>query len=106
MRGAMPTLPDDGFTDRVLATLPTPEKAPMPWLRTAVCLVGAAAGYGFALWQGMSVSGLETGGARFATALVNACAVFADPLLGAAFVMTACSLLVAFWGELRQRYAR
>ena len=103
LRRAAPPLPDDGFSARVLAALPAPEAAAALWRRIAFCLAGAAAGYGFALWRGAAWPDLQLELEQFATALVNATSTLADPLLGAALVVTALSLLFAFQSELRER---
>jgi hypothetical protein len=103
LRTAAPVLPDDGFPARVLAALPAAEAERIPWRRIAFCLVGAAAGCGFALWRGVSWPGLQSGLEQFAAALVNAGPALADPLLGAALVVTTLSLLFAFRAELREK---
>ena len=60
-------------------------------------------GCGFALWRGASWPELQSDGERLAATLFNASSVLANPWFGAALVVTALSLVVAFWAELRDK---
>jgi len=102
LRRASPALPDNGFSARVLAALP-PEAEATPWRRIAFCVAGAAAGCGFALWQGVSWPELQADAAQFSAKLANAGSALDNPMFGAALVVTALSLLVAFRTELREK---
>ena len=103
LRRAAPTLPDNGFSARVLAALPATEEQHAPWRRAVFCLVGAAAGCGLAFWRSGASPGLQSGLEQFGVNLADASLVFADPMVSAALVVTALSLLVAFRTELREK---
>lgn len=49
-RAASAALPDDGFSTRVLAALPSKDPSPSPLLRPTLCVVAAVAGTAFA-WK-------------------------------------------------------
>jgi hypothetical protein len=103
LRPTAPILPDGGFSTRVLAALPPPVAARQSWPRVAVCLAGAAAGLGFALWSLAALSGGPWNAKALADALVEAIGWLADPLLGGALLVAAFSLLFAFRLELRDK---
>ena len=103
LRGAAPALPDDGFSARVLAALPAAEEQRTPWRRIAFCLGGAAAGCGVAFWRSGAGPGLQSSLEHFGVTMANACLVFTNPIVSAALVATALSLLVAFRTELREK---
>ncbi|HWL14214.1 MAG TPA: hypothetical protein VNR00_01335 [Opitutus sp.] len=107
LRQPLAPLPDDGFTARVLATLPPPPSR----TRAGVCLAAASVGVSLALVR-IAAHG---GWAAFPdaiddrwTALQSAWAASLAPLppgdLAIAAVVTAVSLGYAFRGRLRQRW--
>ena len=102
LRRASP-LPDDGFSTRVLATLPEAKTENAPWLRIAFCIAGAVAGCGFALWRGGSWLNLKSSAERFAAVFANAAPTLANPWMGVVLVVTVLSLLVVFRAELREK---
>lgn len=111
LRERSPTtaLPDDGFTNRVLAALPAAgteavsARAALSRWRMRSCLAGALAGTAV-FWLGTAPStgaGIDlnqllkdVGHAAMATS-----ALLGDPLLAFALVATAGSLIVAYWRE-------
>lgn len=103
LRGATPPLPDAGFSTRVLAALPARAQPRVPWRRILFCLVGAAAGSGYALWRGVSGLDVETGADRLGNALANLGLSLSDPKFVAAMGVTLLSLAVAFRAELRDK---
>src|SRR5471030_1048796 len=103
LRRDLPALPDRGFSARVLAALPETEQPRRVWRRLVSCLIGAAAGAGFALWQGVSQPHFQSGAKQLSAALTAAGQALADPRIGAALVVALLSLLVASWNELRER---
>ena len=105
LRARSPALPDDGFSARVLATLPPPRRAPAPGLgrRLAVGWAGAVAGIAFAMWRGTSPADLQAAFDQSNLALVKVTSSLADPAFAVALVATALSLLFVFKSELRAR---
>lgn len=104
LRQPAPALPDDGFSDRVLAALP-PEAGHARSRRRLMCGAGAAAGVlfaaiGFALRPATPAN--EPG---IAAELAQAGQFLFDPVLGVALLVTALSLLYVFRGRLRFDWA-
>jgi hypothetical protein len=99
---AVPALPDDGFSCRVLTALPaTVQRAQAQ--RQLVCLGGALIGTASAL-IGTATSGSPPPALpALEPALADALAQLATPAVGWAFVVTALSLWFAFRRELRPR---
>ena len=95
-----PPLPDDGFTRRVLASLPPPRATSR---RLMFCLAGASVGAAFALLNGRGWPGLAAGFAPVAHSLATALGPLDDPRVGCALVVALASVLFAFWRETRQR---
>lgn len=100
---ATPPLPDDGFSNRVLAAL-APDAQDVTH-RIIICLVGAAAGMGFAVAQGLSWSDIFAGD-RLNPALTQGLAALAQPSILLALAITAASLVFAFWRGTRLDSAR
>ena len=100
-------LADEGFSARVLASLPAapaPSRARSP--RFWVYLAGAIAGCGFALWQIGSWWEIQSDTAQAISRLSAALAAWNDPTFVLALVVAALSLAVAFQAELRRRLLR
>lgn len=96
-----PSLPDAGFSRRVLAALPPPRPS-LVWLnrRTWLCLLAAAAGTALPLvasrnveWPTASEALAQVG--QFAQSLG---AVFAEPQQGVVIVVVAACVVFAFRG--------
>jgi hypothetical protein len=97
---ALPVLPDDGFSRRVLTALPeTVQRAHAK--RQLVCLGGALMGSAVA-WLGMQHPGSPPPDlTTLDTALTEAFTQLANPAVGWALALAAASLLFAFRRELR-----
>lgn len=93
------SLPDDGFSQRVLAALPAP--APRPAIRRLFCVAGALLGVGVALVGGLSSRNLQANLPALDAALTEALAQLATPAVGCALGITAISLWFAFRDRLR-----
>jgi hypothetical protein len=94
------SLPDDGFSARVLAALPPPQRDPSPvWGRITALTAGALAGLAVALWQGAHWSDLRS----VATQLGQATSPISDQLTDTGLVLvlaiTAGSLALAFFSD-------
>ena len=96
VRQSAPELADDGFSARVLTALPAREAVRRPRLRFVFCAAGAAAGIGFAYWQGASWSALREGLTPLLAPTARLVAVFADPGIVLALTVTAASLLFVY----------
>jgi hypothetical protein len=84
-------LPDDGFSNRVLAALPPPTPARARWLRPAFCVAGAIVG---AIVGRTSDSGIETW-AQIQTALEPLRGALSDPAMLAAVTIAIVAALYA-----------
>jgi hypothetical protein len=94
LRRPAPTLRDDGFSARVLASLPPAAKTvSRPWYRIALCLTGA--GLGCVVGFTQHVPWAES---------VAPLAMLADPLAIAALGVSILSVLFAFRTEVRERF--
>lgn len=74
----LPPLPDDGFTQRVLAALPPPTPKRTLSFRALLCTVAAVAGLALALRRGPSLQSLSVALERLDESLVEV----ALPLVG------------------------
>lgn len=101
---ALPPLPDDGFTPRVLTALPPPASHTLT-LRTRICLAGALAGAAMAAWAVLSGGNPLDRLPALDAALIESLSQLGSPGAGLAVATTAASLLFAYWRDLR-RFAR
>lgn len=92
---ALPPLPDDGFSRRVLAALPP---APRSSRRILFCLAGAFVGAVVAAFPFFHVSDLPALNAT----LLHTLEQLAQPAVGIALGLTLASLGYVFWSELRR----
>lgn len=99
---ALPPLPDDGFSHRVLTALPTPQRSRVS-LRLLVIGIGAVAGLGFAAVKFATGAPVEfvlpAVGPEFAGTLAQ----LTDPKLHVALGVTLVTLVCVFWPDLRRR---
>lgn len=112
LRQSATDLPDDGFSQRVLAALPPPRTtsdAPSHFrFRESIIAVGALAGVALAGWRiGVGASGADGNGAALASrlhdniaeishAFSQTTAASLDPALSLAATVTLCSLAFVF----------
>ncbi len=99
---ALPPLPDHGFSRQVLAALPPPTRRAARTRRLAT-LIGALAGIALAAYK---IHSATADGFNLPSFTPEATATFtqlSDPKMFAAIVVTALSLLYAFWSEIRPR---
>jgi hypothetical protein len=93
-------LPDDGFTQRVLTSLP-PQAQPEVSRRAVFCLVGALAGVALPFLTGISPGELSTDAAALGRNALPVLRQFADPNLVLALVVTGLCLLYVFGPRVR-----
>lgn len=97
---ALPPLPDDGFSRRVLTALPAPARRSA---RLVVIALGAVVGIGFAAIKFATGAPVEfylpAVGPEFADTLVQ----LTDPRLHTALGVTVVTLAFVFWRDLRRR---
>jgi hypothetical protein len=98
---SLPALSDSGFSHRVLAALPSPQRSHFP-SRLFVCLAGALAGVVVAVWPVLAAGNPLDRLPALDTALLAALRNFAHPATGLAIATTVASLLFAFWSDLRR----
>ncbi len=97
LRRSATTLPDDGFSARVLAALPPPSQLAAPSdARWHVALAGGLAGTVFALGGVFLRPNLGTNLADSLVALGQSMSILADPMCLLAFGITALSLFYVF----------
>lgn len=97
----LPPLPDDGFSRRVLAALPRPQKsrgAP----RQLVIALGAVAGLAFAAFKFFTAGPIEFIPPVLGPDAAETFAQLADPKLHVALGVTVITLAVVFWRDLRR----
>ncbi len=102
LRERMPALRDDGFSARVLAALPPPEKSPID-RRLIFSLVGGMVGGIFALLAALLWPGAQADLTSSLTAIAQPIAVLMDPGVGLALLVATASLVYAFRHEARAR---
>ena len=103
LRNVAPPLRDEGFSSRVLATLPPPRRASYLTRRTVVLIVGAAAGFGFAILQGLSPSDFQSEIAHVTGAFASVNPHFSSAQVWIAIATALGSLVVVFRSELRDK---
>ena len=93
-----PILRDDGFSQRVLAALPSPRRrAPVsPVYPLWLWLAGGLTGVLVAALKGASFEGLSVAADAFALPGAELVHVLSDPWLGLALALTGVSLVVSF----------
>lgn len=97
---AQPPLPDDGFSARVLTTLPPPKRR-VP-VRLLVCVIGALAGAVVVAQPLLSAGHPLDRLPALDNALLNTCDQLANPGFGIAVGVTLGTLLYVFWRDLRR----
>ena len=98
---ALPPLPDNGFSRRVVAALPRQDRRRS--LSTAAYLIGGAAGLAFAAWQGAFSSGWTAAEAAGGAGL-DLWQMLTDPMLFLAVVIATASALFALNSESLRRW--
>lgn len=93
LRARLPALPDDGFSQRVVAQLPVPRR---PYRGLAWGSGGAIVGAVFAIGKGAAWSGPAHGGWEWNTSFAPAAASVANPWLLLTLGVTGFSLLIAY----------
>lgn len=88
-------LPDDGFTRRVLASLPPPARAGMP-RRAAFCLAGTVAGLVLPWLTGTRLPDVAANAVELRRLAQPALRQLADPNLILALIVTGACLLYVF----------
>jgi hypothetical protein len=98
-RTHVPSIPDDGFSARVLSALPPPEAAVVrshrvrwPW---AAYIGGSLAGATFAVSRAGSWPDFITGVSQLTNALVVVVSTLSEPWLVLALILSALSLVIA-----------
>jgi hypothetical protein len=100
---SLPTLPDNGFSHRVLTALPTPARSSRLSPRLLAILLGAVVGTGLAVFKLLTVAPVEFTVSPMAPEAINALAQLADPKLHMALGVTIITLACVFWRDLRRR---
>ncbi len=98
---ALPPLPDDGFSHRVISALPAPRRT-RPSHRGLAVTVGALVGVLVAAYPLMPRDARAPQLSGVADALQHALEVLSAPGAGIAFGVTLVSLLLAFWRDVRR----
>jgi len=111
IRGQSPTIPDDGFSQRVLAALPPPgiarratAKTISPWTWIAY-FGGGTAGILFAASRVANWTELGADAVKLADSLAPAASAFTEPWLTIALTLCMLSLALA-WPFYRQHSGR
>lgn len=108
LRQRAPALPDDGFSVRVLAALPThtPQRtqrvSASPFTRSMFCLVGGLLGAAVAIVALALSPGVTTEASRSLDAIRESTAVLFNPSVALALAVATASVLFAFRGERRR----
>ncbi len=100
---ALPLLPDDGFSHRVLTALPAPVHQSRRAPRLLAILLGAAAGVGLAAFKFFTVAPVEFSLLPIGSEATDALAQLTDPKLHVALAVTVVTLAFVFWGDVRRR---
>ena len=100
---SLPTLPDDGFAQRVLTALPAPARRSRVSPRLLVIFVGAAAGAALAAFKFFTATPVEFNLPSIGPEATDALAHLIDPKLHTALGVTAVTLAYVFWRDLRRR---
>ena len=104
---AGPTLPDDGFSRRVLAALPSLSPRPASSsLRWGLCLAGALAGGAMAFLSARQNPGAPQNLPDLLQSLIAASVSLSDPSVGSALAVTVVSLAFVYWREIRAKLIR
>lgn len=98
---SLPPLPDHGFTQRVLVSLPTPVSR-RSTQRLWFCLAGALAGITVAALKITTTTDFTTGLSAITPEAVRSLEQLADPKLLVALAVTAASLIFVFWSDVRR----
>ena len=99
---ATPPLRDGGFSQRVLAALPTPARSSVTQRRIFI-LLGILIGFGVALVGAVSSGNLSADLPALKLEFTNALTQLATPAVGWALGVTMLSLLIAFPLEWQRR---
>lgn len=99
---ALPPLPDDGFSRRVLAALPAPQRTPGVSPRLCAIAAGATLGIGFAALKLFTAAPDEFSLPVLGPEAADAFEHLTDPKLHVALGVTVLTLGFAFWRKLRQ----
>lgn len=106
LRQPATSLPDDGFSARVVAALPPPAPARVRRSRTATCAVGAAIGTVIAIAGFGSSDSWVLNWIPMRTAFEPLLAPLSDPVVLSALTVAGLSVLYAFRPNVSGRLAR
>jgi hypothetical protein len=98
---ALPTLPDDGFSHRVLTALPARRSHTSP--RLLAIALGAVLGIGFAAAKFATGAPVDFSLPALGPEATDALAHLTDPKLHAALGVTVVTLAFVFWRDVRRR---
>ena len=98
---SLPPLPGDGFTSRVVATLPVPV-ARRSTQRLWVCAAGAFVGLVVAALKISTAPDLELSVPALTPDATRSLEQLSDPMLAIAVAITVASLTYVFWSDLRR----
>ena len=104
LRGGVTPLPDDGFSTRVMAALPSQNHGLMLYARAAVCGLGALVGLVFAWQRGVSFDSVKVAANQLSDSFVQAGGGLADYRFVVAVAVTGLSLLYVFKEGLRKTF--
>jgi hypothetical protein len=99
---SLPSLPDDGFSRRVLAALPASSPSRLTPRLLAIA-IGAASGIAFAAFKFSTAAPVDFSLPPLGLEMTEALAHLTDPKLHAALGTTAVTLMFVFWRDLRKR---
>lgn len=100
---ALPALPDDGFSPRVLTALPAPARHSRVSPRLLAILLGAAAGVALAAFKFLAAAPLEFSPLPIGSEATAALAQLVDPKLLMAVAVTVVTLAFVFWRDVWRR---
>jgi hypothetical protein len=100
---ALPPLPDDGFSRRVLSALPAPAGRSPVSPRLLSILLGAALGAALAAYKAFTAAPVEFVLPVPSPGATDALAQLADPKLHVALGVTVLTLAFVFWRDVRRR---
>ncbi len=100
---ALPVLPDDGFSHRVLTVLPAPQRRAVISPRMLAITLGAVAGIGFAAVKFATGATVEFNLPPLGPEATDALAQLTDPKLHTALGVTVATLAYVFWRDVRRR---